>query len=413
MRWAWAVLVVALLGSSSSMALPLHFDCFLLNVPGDCRELETALVSSIEFLERSPREDATIVVTVRGVNVDGGTRYVVTVTGPHPESASVTVYDRIPSALPPHALLVRLVGLMQKALAPALAVTHSAGTVDGILTLPLSNPAMANLATARPDASSLRWYLRPNASFDWAIDTTERLDLFAGGRANYSDPSWRFSLDTFAGYTSVRDPELLAEPFTAVFLGGVFIGVHSLGRGFSLKTSMLVAHDTNDNQLITTRPFVGLEWIRSPFLEANTSNFGVRYQFGGEHVLFLKENIRGRMQESFLLHDGSAFVSWHFDRVDLEASVAFRSILDDPRFSRVSSRGACIWRVTDELNIALRGTAEYRNALINAPAETSNDPLEQIFGGNFGAIATTVNLSVAYTFGNALLDRQDRRWRLD
>jgi hypothetical protein len=366
---------LALLTSTPAAALPLHFDCFLPDVPGDCRELETALVSSVEFLERSPRETAKIVLTVRGVGVDSGTRYTVTVGGPDAESASVTVYDRVPLALPDDALLVRLTGLMQKALAPSLALSESAGTVDGVLALQLVNPAATQLATARPDASSLRWYVRPNVSFDWAIDTTERLNLFAGGRANYSDPTWRFTLDTFAGYSAVTDPELDAEPFTATFLGFVAAGVHSLGHGFSVQTSTLVAHDSNDNQLVTTRPFVGLEWIRASFLDA--------------------------------------FVSWHFDRVDLEADVAFRSILDDLRFSRLTASGAFIWRATDELNVSLFGTAQYRNALINAPAEASDDPLEQIFGGNFGAVATAVNISVAYTFGNALLDRQDRRWRVE
>jgi hypothetical protein len=406
-------LITALLVTSPAVALPLHFDCFLPDVPGDCRELETSLVSSVQFLERSPRESARIVMTVRGVGVDSGTRYVVSVTGPDAESASATVYDRVPLALPDDALLVRLTGLMQKALAPALGLSVSAGTVDGVLGLQLVNPAAVTLATARPDVSSLRWYLRPNVSFDQAIDTTERLKLFAGGRANYSDPTWRFTLDTFAGYTAVTDPELDAEPFSATFLGFVAAGVHSLGEGFSVQTTTLVAHDTNDNQLITTRPFVGLEWIRSPFLDANTSNFGLRYQLGGEHVVFLKENLRGRLQESFLLHDASAFISWHFDRVDIEGNVAFRSILDDLRFSRLTASGAFIWRATDELNVSLTGLAQYRNALINAPAEASDDPLEQIFGGNFGAVATAVNISLAYTFGNALLDRQDRRWRAE
>ena len=299
-------LITALLVTSPAVALPLHFDCFLPDVPGDCRELETSLVSSVQFLERSPRESARIVMTVRAVGVDSGTRYVVSVTGPDAESASATVYDRVPLALPDDALLVRLTGLMQRALAPALGLSASAGTVDGVLALELVNPGATQLATARPDVSSLRWYARPNVSFDWAIDTTERLNVFAGGRANYSDPGWRFTFDTFAGYTAVTDPELDAEPFSATFLGFVAAGVHSLGEGFSVQTSTLVAHDTNDNQLITTRPFVGLEWIRSPFLDANTSNFGLRYQLGGEHVVFLKENLRGRLQESFLLHDASA-----------------------------------------------------------------------------------------------------------
>jgi hypothetical protein len=52
-------------------ALPLHFDCLLPDVPADCRELETALASSVHFLERSPRETATIVMTVRGVDPCG------------------------------------------------------------------------------------------------------------------------------------------------------------------------------------------------------------------------------------------------------------------------------------------------------------------------------------------------------
>lgn len=405
------LITVAALTSTPAWSLPVHFDCFFPEVPGDCRELETGFFSSVGFLERSPREVADIVVVVRGVPVDGGARYGFSVKVAGDEGASVTTYDRIPTAIPDDARLVRLTGGLQRAIAPALSLEASSTTSGGVLQLRLKNPRTSTVANARPDERSQRWYLRPNASVDWSVNTTERLFLFAGGRANYSDPTWRYTLDTFAGYTSVDDKDLASEPFIATFLGFESRVVHSLGSGFSVAGSALVAHDTNDNQLVTARPFVGVEWIRSPFLDADTSNFGLRYQLGGEHVVFIEENIRNRQQESFLLHDASAFISWHFDRIDLETSASFRSILDDVRFSRLSATGSFIWRVTDELNVSLVGSAAYRNALINAPAQTSDDPLEQIFGGNFGALATTVNLGVAWTFGNALLDRQDRRWR--
>ena len=125
----------------------------------------------------------------------------------------------------------------------------------------------------------------------------------------------------------------------------------------------------------------------------------------------LQKNARGRLVEDFLLHDASAFVSWHFDRVDVEVSTSFRSILDDLSYSRLSADGSVVFRITDELNVNIVGSAAYRNQLINAPAEASDDTLEQIFGGNFGALATTASVGIAYTFGNALIDRQDRRWR--
>jgi hypothetical protein len=410
MRVAVVVALVALT-SPGARALAVHFDCFFPAVPGDCREVETGFFSSMDFLQRSTREEADVVLVLRGVAVDGGARYSVIVQGQKDDGVTVSLHDRIPSAIPDDARLVRLVNALQRGITPALGLAATGTTRDGAVQLRVLSPRAQTIATARPDSSSTGWYARPTVSAKWAVDTTERLNLFGGGRLNHSDPVWRFSLDTFAGYNRVVQPEVAAEPFVATFLGYDGGIVHSLGAGFSLRFSMLMAHDTNDNQLWTTRSFVGAEWIRTPFLDADTSNFGLRYQLGGESVTFMRENIRGRMQESFLLHDATAFVSWHFDRVDLEASASFRSILDDLRFSRLSSGVACVWRITDELNVSLIGQAAYRNALINAPKAGASDPLERIFGGNFGALATSVDLQLAYTFGNALLDRQDRRWR--
>jgi len=410
---ALAVVALTTALSPAARALPVHFDCFFPDVRGDCRELETALISTMAVLERGDREGATIVIAVRGVAVDAGVRYDVSVQGRvNGSDVAVAVSDRVPDALPDDAALVRQLNLLQRAVSPALALETSARTEGGAVTLRLRDPLAAPLAQARPDAaSSTGWYVRPNVSLDWSVATTEQLFVFGGGRVNYSDETWRLVSDVFAGYRRVDDKDLGSPPFEARFLGHESQLVHSLGAGFSVRATLLQAHDSNDNQLFTSRPFVGLEWIRMPFLASDTSNFGVRYQLGGEHVLLLEENLNGRLQESFLLHDASAFVSWHFDRVDVELEGAFRSILDDIAFSRLSAEGSVVWRITDELNVALTGSAAYRNKLINAPAELSDDPLEQIFGGNFGALATNVSVSVAYTFGNALLDRQDRRWR--
>ncbi len=403
---------LSLLCSSSAAALPIHFDCFFPDVRGDCRELESAFIHAASVVERTGRDEVVVVVTVRGAAVDAGVRYSVSVRGAvRGEGVSVDIADRVPNAIPDDALLVRLVNLLERGIVPALELETSGSTDAGVLTLRLADPSRVGLAQARADTSTTGFYVRPTVTADWSIGTTEQLFVFGGGRANYSTPQWRLSSDVFAGYNRVDDRDLDSEPFVATFLGHESQIIHSLGAGFSVRGSLLQAHDSNDNQRFTTRPFVGVEWIRASFLDSDTSNFGVRYQLGGEHVELLKENARGRLVEDFLLHDASAFVSWHFDRVDVEVAGSFRSILDDLQYSRVSGDGSVVFRLTDELNVNLVASDSYRNQLINAPAEESLDPLEQIFGGNFGALATSASVGIAYTFGNALIDRQDRRWR--
>ncbi len=410
--WAIITVVVVALWAAPSLALPVHFDCFFPDVRGDCREVESAFVHAASVVERVGRDDAAVVVTVRGAVVDAGVRYTVSVRGVvRGDGVSVDVADRVPNAIPDDALLVRLVNLLEKAIAPALELQTSGSTAGGVLTLSLADPMKVGLAQARADTSTTGWYVRPNLSADWVIGTTEQVFLFGGGRVNHSSPDWRLVSDVFAGYNRIDDRDLDTEPFIATFIGHESQLIHSLGAGFSTRATLLQAHDSNDNQRFTSRPFVGLEWIRRSFLESDTSNFGVRYQLGGEHVELLKENARGRLVESFLLHDASAFVSWHFDRVDVEVTTSFRSILNDLAYSRLSADGSVVFRITDELNVNIVGSAAYRNQLINAPAVASDDPLEQIFGGNFGALATSTSVGIAYTFGNALIDRQDRRWR--
>lgn len=404
--------VVMLVGAFPASALPIHFDCFFPEVQGECRELETAFVSAVGVVERTDRESAAVVVTIRGAAVDAGVRYAVSVRGAvRGDDVSVDIADRIPNAIPADAVLVRLVNLLERAIAPALELETSGSTEGGVLTLKLADPLAIGLAQARADTATTGWYVRPGVNGTWSIGNTEQLFIFLGGRLNYSNPHWRLSTDLFGGYTRISDLDVGSTPFEATFLGHDSQVVHSLGAGFSLRTALLQAHDSADNQVLTNRGFVGVEWIRSSFLQSDSSNFGVRYQLGGEHVNLITKNARGRLAEDFLLHDASAFVSWHFDRVDLELSGAFRSILDDLTYSTVSGTGNVVFRLTDELNINLFGSAAYRNQLINAPAEKSDDTLEQIFGGNFGALATVASVGITWTFGNALIDRQDRRWQ--
>ena len=398
--------VACVMFASSAQAVNLRFDCFLQNTNVSCNDIQSALLGSVAFLKS---DEGGIAITIRSSPIDAGTRYDLHFKGQQ-NQPEFTLQDRIPNGLDSNATLLRIVGDLHRGLAPYLSLKKVESGGNNLV-LDVVDPESQNLSEAREDKGASPFYFRPSVSLRFSKDSFEQLQVRSFATLNYSTPKWRLRNVGFGGYERITDEaDGEVSVFEQTFLGGFGGAIYSLHEGLSIAARYLVAHDSADNQLYTIRPAFGVEWVLHPFLENNSSNFGVQYRIGGEHVVFIEKNIRDNDLENFLFHQAKAFASWHWSRIDLELAGEFRSILDDLDFSSVGTNGSLAYRITDDLRVSLDGRASYRNNLINAPKDESDDALEQIFGGNFSDVTYRVDLSLSYTFGNALLDRQDRRW---
>ncbi len=312
-------------------------------------------------------------------------------------------------------VVLRLVADLQRAIVPFLSADHPAVVDDDGMTLSLKDPAFTP-GQARVEDRAARWFASPTFSGDVSQTALLRIQGRAQLDANWSNPLFRVFGTSWAGFTFLsapgpreKDP---AQTFGYAIDGLDVTGASVLGGGWSVGVEGRVTQAPDQNWLLRASGYTGVEWVLVPFLATNGGNVGVRYVIGTEHQEYVHENVEKSFEGNFLRHRLVAFGVWHFERVDLSASLAGSSIVKDFTYSDVSAAASVAWRVVNDLSVSLSTTASYRNALVNAPDNLNElDPLERfVGGGNFGAVNYTASLSLVYVLGNSLLERQDQRW---
>jgi hypothetical protein len=241
--------------------------------------------------------------------------------------------------------------------------------------------------------------LEGNASFDKA-----RLRLFAWSSLTY------VRADGELPGNDVADPDDL---FTNI-RGGVWAAaLRSLPNGFALGTEAVIEHDPQNNQRLRAATYVGGDWRLRPFLQTDEGNIGVNYIVGAERQQFFLETEQSKYLTHFMRHKLTVIGTWHFSRVDVSGSLDASSQLTNLDFTSLGVSASVSWRIIDDLWLTLDGGSNSRSALVQTPKDLSQiHPLAQFFGGgNFGSLNFQASISLRYTFGNSLLQRQDQRWR--
>jgi len=424
------LLVLVLLPAGSADAVPVGWDCYLPQGPVDCRALQNAYFQ--EPLLQHDEENAEFFVEVRAQRVQSSVQLQLTFRSVDDDGTRVVFREWLPSNLRTDAAVLRILGALHRGTAPYLEVSAPGKWGKDGLSLTLHDGERSKAAQASTEATP--WFIEPRMWGNMSSEGLFSVDTGVGFELNYSTPQWR--IRSFEGFsyrllsTETDVGQVVADrlgipppwpdddddddtSFEALGAWSVTTLVHTLYKGVSVGGRMLFARDPTDNQAFLARPQVGVEWIYKPWLEADGTNFGLRYQIGGEWVRFLRINERLRMQETFALHQLELFGALHLGRVDINLGAGAKSILDDIHYSSVFGNVSTTWRITDAL--VLRGSVRgaFRNALINAPKNASTNSLESFAGGgNFGDVTYRLNFSISYTFGNALLRRQDQRWRM-
>ncbi|OGQ21325.1 MAG: hypothetical protein A2138_13800 [Deltaproteobacteria bacterium RBG_16_71_12] len=350
---------------------------------------------------------------VRAIDNADGTAFRFDVHGK--DGSSFTLEDRIPKGFSNDAVLLRLVGNLQKSTAHLFTLDEP-GTSDGdALVLRLRDPD-AGPRQARKDDEQTGWYLAPSLGLNANSFGVTQLSAYANLEVNWSHPAWRLHGYGWSNYRYVHlddgtdDPEDTYQNFD---LGTDWTVVRTLIGGFSLGANAYVMRVPQENYLLRGGTLIGAEWMLSPFLKTDEANFGVRYEIGADHHDYVYETVLLRRSLDFMRHRARVFGAWHFSRVDVNGGLTAQSVLDDLRFSSISTNGGVTWRILDDLSLQLQGEVSYRNGLLNEPKDvTQLPPLEAFYGGGaYGAVTYWSWAGLEYVFGNSLVLRQDQRWR--
>lgn len=402
-----------LLALPAQAALDVAWDCYLPSAQVGCAPLEAALFSNASFARAAAVPEA--FVTVRASPVADGVSYTIEVRGQ--EGATIALVDRVPGGFSSDAVLLRLIGDVQKSTAHLFVIEEPGATVDGVLTLKLRDPD-AGPRSARSDDATTGWYLAPSLNLNAERFGLSQLHINGAIEVNWSHPDWRLRGWTWSSYRLV-----VAEPVTGTekpedlryenFDAGTDWTIARAFGGLSPAANLYVLREPRQNFLLRSGALVGVEWVLVPFLKTDEGNVGVQYVIGAEHQEYQNENVLELTELSYMKHRARVFGAWHFSRVDLDGSVTAASALVDVRFSSVSASGGASWRILDDLSLSMNGEISFRNGLLNEPKDLSQlHPLEQFYGGGaYGDVTAWTWVGLKYTFGNSLLSRQDQRWR--
>jgi hypothetical protein len=464
-----AVALALLVASSPSSAkeassTPAAWDCFVDVGAVDCAQLEAAFFGAMPLLSRAPAAttvaDATagaaaamLRIVVRSVVFDGGVEYRLEASS---GSDRVQLVDRVPATFTDDVIsatsasggggglgggadtgggggngtgggdgrgrlrrgdlvVMRLVAVLQRAVAPLLVLEKPAVVQDGALVLRLRDTAAA-AGQARADDVTVPWYVSPTLSADVAQAALLRLQGRAQIDANLSTPAWRLQTSGALGgvYLQAPAPDAKAPPtdFGYVTALGEATGVATLVQGLSVGVVARAQHAPEQNLRFRASFYSGVEWVLVPFLDTRGANIGARYLIGAEHQEYVRQNVRLRFEENVLRHRAVLFATWHLPRVDVTGTLQAASLLQDPTYSDVAGAIGVAWRAVNDVSLVATATTSYRNALLNAPDNLNDlDPLERFTGGgNYGAVNFSASLSFVYVLGNSVLVRQDQRF---
>lgn len=418
---AAALLATVMLGTAPARAaLDVAWDCYLPSAQVSCDDLAQAFFSNGAFT-RAPGDAADPAnpagpdssLHLRAIDSADGTTYHVDVHGK--DGSSFAFEDRVPRNFSRDAVLLRVVGDLQKSTAHLFVLEEPGHAEGGVLHLRLLDPD-AGPRQARKDDEQTGWYFAPSLSMDANSFGVTQLSARANLEVNWSHPAWRLHGWSWSNYRYVHlddgtdDPEDTYQNFD---VGTDWTVVRTLMGGFSLGANGYAMREPQENYALRGGTLIGAEWMLAPFLKTDEGNFGVRYEIGADHHDYVYQTVLLKRSHDFMRHRARVFGAWHFSRVDINGGVTAASVLDDLNYSSLSANGGVTWRILDDLSLSCSGEVSYRNGLVNAPKDLSQlHPLEAFYGGGaYGNVTYWSWVSLEYVFGNSLMLRQDQRWR--
>ena len=308
--------------------------------------------------------------------------------------------DKIPSSIDTTTAMVRLLTKLERGLDDFMDQKVAAEVKDGALTLRLVDPVQLPF-TGRPEQDSVKWYVAP--AVGTYFSDVEGVGINASGNAslsfNYSERAWRAQQWIGANYSRQSQPVPgTAETASIEFAGGGASDVlsFSLGRESLSSAGVLLSAEKNPQANYTMRAnaSVGIEFDLIPRQTVNQKNFGFRCAVGPEFQRYDTTNIEGLGRQFVGRQFCDVFLSWHFQPVDLWASLGETTILKGFDYRAFSAGLSATWRVTDNLTISPWLNLQQLNKAINE-AQPSNvvysDPKQEIEASMLAAVAAGVH----------------------
>jgi hypothetical protein len=151
-------------------------------------------------------------------------------------------------------------------------------------------------------------------------------------------------------------------------------------------------------------------------------NVGFRCAVGPEAQRYDTENTDGMKQRFIGRQFCDAFVSWHFQPIDVATTLGETSVLSDAARNAFLVVFSANWRLTDNLILSPWFNVQSVNKATNEAKPTSTvyaDPRQEVEASMRASVQQSYispfglqsGLSVRYLFGNGSLSSEDQRWK--
>lgn len=400
---------------ASDGILRVKWDCYLPSSGIDCSELQRSYLSGLIGVEVVDDEKrASVVLQIRSIRRgDGVSEYQAFFLGIAPQPVLKATKTIAPNMSTAEAFRL-FVAFLHQNTAPFLAIAAPAENANGTTFMVFKPLGGGGSAPGRDDDKSTRWYNSASLSGSVSSGDTSVTSANVSDTASWSDPTWQLQAKMSFNYQRIAIEIPNSAPVIAdtMSFNGDTITSYTFAGHWSVAALLSIKRSPSANQRLTETGYAALEWNLVPFLKTNESTVIVRYGLGIENQNYISENLNGNMQETFLAHMLEVYVNWHFDRIDLSTGIYGSSIADQIRYSQMGCNVSATYRLTNDLSLTGSFNVNFRNEAIYQPANRSGNPLEQFLsGGNYSKISTSSSLTLSYTFGNSLLNSQDRRWK--
>jgi len=210
------------------------------------------------------------------------------------------------------------------------------------------------------------------------------------------------------------------DPFAALAQGA---DAHHPGQDHVDPLGLLAAAEKNPqgNYRYRGNASIGVEFDLVPKQTVDQRNIGFRCALGPEAQRYDALNIVGKSQAVVGRQFCDAFVSWHFQPIDVSATLS-ETTLQDVSYRAVSASGSITWRITDNLlvspwinlqqiNKALDEAAPVTTVYANPQQELEASLLATVQSGYTAPFGVQSGLTLRYVFGNGSLATEDQRWK--
>ncbi len=212
--------------------------------------------------------------------------------------------------------------------------------------------------------------------------------------------------------TNVNVPEMASN----LNVQNGLVVARSISKHWAIAAFLRDNTDPSSNFKNQMQAHVGIEYELLPYLITNDDALTINYLIGGNHQTYYSPNMNGQMVQNIATHALSVYYVFHFNRLDVNGSVAGTSTVGD--FKQWGLGGQLGGRIylNKKKTFTFDPSVNFgiKNNLVNNPANPSSQyQILELMGVGSGSTpnTTTVRLGFTYRFGPNLVRQKDTRWQ--